>query len=770
MATPLTSLPHIIMAHDEPQQTTSWTQLGLEPTVASALELQAAASPSQIQSEILQQALGGTQQSLIVTAPSSPPFQNVKADEAVAAIAVNHAVQTRDAIRADETAARIAVVTNRTARSLKLSRNPANGIHPSVVIVCPSSKQVDEVKARLQSLNVLGNLKLSIVSRAGHYVKLTAAEVIPNGSESLHDPVDIMVGTPRYIGRLLQHFHPTKPDQSDSQTLHLSQTSLVVWIDGKELSKVDGGALIKPIDVAKRDPEMYIESMKHSIQMYGDRFAQIVVSAPLNEAERIGWGNEVLKHSSLSTSTLQWNVARKEDFATAKPATSELAKSYATRVWDWAIPMSKAVRQAQNSQTQQPFVILVADDSPKAGQLKVVLQGEIADAGSTAVLPTSSGNKSFGVIIYGPKKTFDKAADLKARFKGSGQDVDVLWPHKQDHHGCIETLVNLLHEAGEPIPNFMSAACELQVVSKVTANSAQGLGGAGQLGAAGRQDGAGKDFDADQHANGLIIVDGEHEEEKSETLFSSTSSDHSSVNEVSEQDEHGAEAPEASVDGMLSYQAIDSGELSEDVDSQVEPQQSTNGLPVKQTKSGTNGDETAAENGNPPLTQKPIVSPTPTSTVAAPAQTNGDETAAKSGDSSLRPRPIVPPKPTSTVAVPAQSASQEPVHNQDDQKSVDRFEKDLGTAPKPALASPSTPDSDTKSTIITKGTAAKAAKASTSTESIVPAPITHGEAGSSKQVNGKATAKHDEPGTVTKKGGAIGEDKPEKKGADKGKL
>lgn len=118
----------------------------------------------------------------------------------------------------------------------------------------------------------------------------------------------------------MQHYHPTKSDQADRQTLHLSQTSLLVWIDGKELSTVDCGALIKHMNVAKKDPEMYIKCLKQSIQMHGDKFAQIPVSSALSEDERIGWGNEVLKYSSLSTSTLQWNVARKEDFANAKPA------------------------------------------------------------------------------------------------------------------------------------------------------------------------------------------------------------------------------------------------------------------------------------------------------------------------------------------------------------------------------------------------------------------------------------------------------------------
>ena len=71
----------------------------------------------------------------------------------MAAIAVHHAIRGQDAIRADETAAKIAVIANGTASKANVARNPAHGIYPSVVIVCPTARQVDEVKARLQSLD-----------------------------------------------------------------------------------------------------------------------------------------------------------------------------------------------------------------------------------------------------------------------------------------------------------------------------------------------------------------------------------------------------------------------------------------------------------------------------------------------------------------------------------------------------------------------------------------------------------------------------------------
>lgn len=347
------------MASNGTQQTTDWIQFGLDPAVASALQQ---LSPSSLQHEILNQALVRKNRSIIVTSPCNPPEEHDRANTAIDTVVLQHATTGREVIRNDARTAKQAIAQH---GEVHVVRDPAKGVFPSALIVCPTEALVAATHKRLSALSAAGGLDLVISAKSGRYVKPTA-EIAVGGFEVQHFAcADIMIGTTTYLGRLIQDTHPTKKDEEDLQSLHLSGTTLTVWMDGKRLSEVDGGLLINSKRVPETDREQHLQSLKRAIAKRESDSAHIVVTTSLNEDEHIGWGNEILRHGSPVTSMIQGNTARRDHYVPEKPVSADKEKQYHTQVWEWAIPLGKAMRHAQTMDTEQPFIVLIANNSPK---------------------------------------------------------------------------------------------------------------------------------------------------------------------------------------------------------------------------------------------------------------------------------------------------------------------------------------------------------------------------------------------------------------------
>jgi len=271
------------------------------------------------------------------------------------------------------------------------------------------------------------------------------------------------------------------------------------------------------------------------------------------------------------------------------------------------------MRQAQSLDTEQPFIVLVADNSPKVGQLELVLHGKTAATLPTAVAApnsNSTGNKSVGVIVYGPKKTFDRVAAFKARSKGSGQDIDVLWAHRKDHHACIETLVNLLHEADEPILSFMSRVCELEITNPNAVPEHHAV-----------------DIDTIVHS-----IQGRGRNKGNDDEHEPLASERDSVDgEVSEHEEEHAIDPNAN-------------------DHEKHANETRAPLAL-QTEGGVKDDEVANENVKASKKQKPVDPPNPNNGVPNPAIGASQETTRINGEQKFKDenveQAVVPPSSTS---------------------------------------------------------------------------------------------------------------------------
>lgn len=606
------------MASNGAQQPTDWTQFGLDPAAVSALQQ---VSPFSLQHEILNQALVQKNRSIIVTSPCNPPGEYDRTNTAIDTVVLQHAITGREDIRADARTAKQVIAQHGDAGIL---RDPAKGVFPSVLVVCPSSALVTATHERLSALSAARGLDLAIVAKSGRYVK-PAAEIAASGFDVQHFPcADILIGTTTYLGRLLQDTHPSKKDEEDRQSLHLNGTTLTVWMDGKRLSEMDGGLLINPNSkrAPKTDTEHPLQSLKRAIIERKSNSVHIVVTTPLSEEERIGWGNEILKHSSPVTSTVQWNLAHKNAYVSEKLVPDDKEKRYTRQVWDWAVPLGKAMRHAQTMDKEHPFIVLIADNSPKISQVEVILHGKTSASLSGAASPhetKTDGNRVAGVIIYGPQKVFDSHADLKSRLNKSGEDLDVLWSHYKKHHDHIRTVIKLLDEAGEPIPPFMNAIRESQVKCPTATTPVS-------------------------------------EDQRSVSDHNTETGDDENVN---------AGMPGAGAEGSMGGQAVDGEEHEEDAPGPMPQQQNPNGGPAQQLEREGSAEETASKNGGSSSKEKPPVTPTTNPAVAEPSagtprpsepgigSNNG--TAPPPGAVSngvpqnidaMAPKPSTPPKPT----------------------------------------------------------------------------------------------------------------------------
>ena len=119
----------------------------------------------------------------------------------------------------------------------------------------------------------------------------------------------------------------------------------------KELSDVAGGALVKPTVASANEAVTQMNGPKSAIRDRGTGCVQLVVTTPLSEEERIGWGTELLQYSGSITSTIHWSSSPLDGYRiTPRPKGAE--EEFREKVWKWAFPTAKFVREIAESKVK----------------------------------------------------------------------------------------------------------------------------------------------------------------------------------------------------------------------------------------------------------------------------------------------------------------------------------------------------------------------------------------------------------------------------------